>query len=328
MRPEAPRVSVIVPVFNAASFLQDCVRRLIEQTVAAIEIILVDDGSTDGSHAIAATLAASDHRVAVLQQEHVGPGAARNRGLAAARAPYVTFVDSDDDMVADGCEALLRQADESGADVVVGKTDKWHRAALPSRLAPHPVAAIRALYTGRISTSACAKLYRRSFLRAHDIRFPTGMYIEDRHFLLQCLAAGASLASLERVVYRIHARPESTMHRITPKHATDATAACELDTALLSRAGLLRACGYHLARATLMVDLFVARRSARNDAPLRDVLLYEISRQERLFQRLPVPRWRRLLLTGVIRQLRRDLAGTTDFLPTRVWLRLLARVAP
>src|SRR6266571_6497316 len=234
-----------------------------------IEILLVDDGSTDPSRAIATRIAAADRRIAVLEQNHIGPGAARNRGLEAARAPYVTFVDSDDDVTMDGCEAMLRRADESGADMVVAKTHTWSRPALPSRLNPHPAEAIRGLYTGRISMGAYAKLYRRSFLQAHGIRFPPAIYIEDRHFLLQCLIAVARLAPLEQVVYRRHLRPESTMHRISSKHVMDATAAYELDATLLDRAGLLSACGCQAAWATLAVDLYLARATTEHNAVLR-----------------------------------------------------------
>ena len=327
MASESPGVSVIVPFYNAAGFLHQCADSLIQQTLGDIEILLVDDGSTDESRAIAARIAAADRRIAVLEQNHIGPGAARNRGLEAARAPYVTFVDSDDDVPTDSCEALLRRADESGADMVVAKTNAWSRPALPSRLDPHPARAIRGLYTGRISMGVYAKLYRRSFLHAHGIRFPPAMHIEDRHFLLQCLIAGARLAPLEQVVYRRHLRPESRMRRVSSKHVMDATAAYELDAALLDRAGLLSACGCHAAWATLTVDLYLARAITENNAFLRDMLAGEVRRQESLFRLLPGPRMRRSLLAGAAGQLRRDLAGGTDLLWTRVWLRLMGLLA-
>ncbi len=327
MASESPRVSVIVPFYNAARFLQQCADSLAQQTMGDIEILLVDDGSTDPSRAIATRIAAADRRIAVLEQNHIGPGAARNRGLEAARAPYVTFVDSDDDVTMDGCEAMLRRADESGADIVVAKTNTWSCPALPSRLDPHPVRAIRGLYTGRISMGAYAKLYRRPFLEAHGIRFPPTMYIEDRHFLLQCLIAGAQLAPLEQVVYRRHLRPESTMRRIGSKHLMDATAAFELDATALDRAGLLSACGCQAAWATLAVDLYLARAITGNNPVLRDMLASEVQRQESLFRLLPGPSTRRSLLAGAAAQLRRDLAGGTDLLLTRMWLRLMRLLA-
>ncbi len=323
----SPQVSVIVPFYNAARFLQQCAHSLVKQTLGDIEILLIDDGSTDGSRAIAVGIAAADRRIAVLEQNHIGPGAARNRGLEAARAPYVTFVASDDDVTLDGCEAMLRRADESGADMVVAKTHTWSRPALPSRLNPYPARAIRGLYTGRISMGAYAKLYRRSFLQAHGIRFPPTIYIEDRHFLLQCLIGGAGLAPLEQVVYRRHLRPESTMRRISTKHVMDATAAYELDARLLERAGLLSDCGCQVAWATLAVDLYLARATTENNAVVRDALAGEVQRQEGLFRLLPGPRIRRSLLAGAAGQLRRDLAGGTDLLLTRVWLRLMGLLA-
>jgi hypothetical protein len=327
MASESPQISVIVPFYNAARFLQQCADSLVQQTMGDIEILLVDDGSTDQSRAIAASVAATDRRIAVIEQNHIGPGAARNRGLDIARAPYVVFVDSDDTVPVDGCEAMLRRGDESGADMVVARTHTWSRPALPSRLNRHPPRAIQGLYTGRISTGAYAKLFRRSFLLTHGIRFPPTMYIEDRHFLLQCLIAGATLMPLEQVVYRRQARPDSTMRSVGSKHVMDATAAYELDATLLDLAGLLSACGCHAAWATLAVDLYLAHAIPANNAVLRDMLVEEVERQERLFRLLPVPRTRRSLLAGVAGQLRRDVAGGTDLLWTRVWLRLTKLVA-
>jgi CDP-glycerol glycerophosphotransferase len=318
---------VIVPFFNAAGFLQECADSLVRQTLGDIEILLVDDGSTDESRALAGAIATADPRIVVLEQHHIGPGAARNRGLAAARAPYVAFVDSDDELNPDGCEQMLRRADESGADIVVARTHTASRPALPQRLASDRTRAIRGLYTRRVSMGAYAKLYRRSFLQAHDIRFPPAMYIEDRHFLLQCLIAGASLAPLEQIVYRRHLRFESTMHRISTKHVLDATAAYELDAALLDRTGLLAACGHHAAWATLVVDLYLARAIPESSADLKDTLAGAMQRQETLFRLLPGSRVRRSLLARAAARLRRDLVSGTGFVRTRAWLGLMKAVA-
>lgn len=322
-----PRVSIVVPFLDAAGWLRECVESLARQTVTDVEILLVDDGSTDNSRAVAHRMAAADGRIVVLEQDHIGPGAARNRGLDAARAPYVTFVDSDDVVTAEGCEAMLRRAAESGADIVVANTQTRSRPSLPPRLDPYPVRAIRRLYDGGISMGAYAKLYRRSFLDAHGIRFPPTVYIEDRHFLLRCLVERARLAPLSQVVYRRHARPESIMRRISQKHVLDATTVFELDTQVLDRAGFLPACGYHAALATLAVDLYLARAMSLDHAPLRDVLARELLRQAGLFRMLPESRLRRSLLTAATGLLRRDLAAGTQFLLTRSWLRSIGLLA-
>jgi hypothetical protein len=175
---------------------------------------------------------------------------------------------------------------------------------------------------------AYAKLYRRSFLCAHGIRFPPTMYIEDRHFLLQCLVAGARLAPLEAQVYHRHLRPDSTMRRVTLKHAMDATGIYQLDVALLERAGLLAACGLQAAWATLMVDLYLARAIPADDTTVHDTLRGELTRQEELFRRLPIPAPGRAVLGHAAGRLRRELAqGSRGFLATRIWLRLVRLLA-
>lgn len=93
---EAPLVSVVVPVYNAEPYLRECLDSLFGQTLKEIEIIAVDDGSTDGSGKILDEFAARDRRLKVIHQENAGVSAARNRGIKAARGRYLTFVDADD----------------------------------------------------------------------------------------------------------------------------------------------------------------------------------------------------------------------------------------
>ena len=91
-----PVISIIVPVYNVAPFLSRCLDSLVGQTYENLEIICVDDGSTDGSAAILDACAAKDSRIKVIHQENAGVSVARNRGLDAATGEFVTFVDADD----------------------------------------------------------------------------------------------------------------------------------------------------------------------------------------------------------------------------------------
>ena len=90
------KVSVIVPVYNAEKYLQQCIDSILAQTLEQIEIILINDGSTDGSKAIITAALSTDNRIVFIDGENAGPGAARNKGLKAARGKYIGFVDADD----------------------------------------------------------------------------------------------------------------------------------------------------------------------------------------------------------------------------------------
>lgn len=113
-----PKVSVIIPVYNEEKYLSVCVDSVLSQTLRDIEIVLVDDGSTDGSPVLCDLLAASDSRITVLHKKNEGAGCARNSGLEIAKGEYVTFVDSDDYIANNTLEVAYHIAVSNGADEV------------------------------------------------------------------------------------------------------------------------------------------------------------------------------------------------------------------
>ena len=118
-----PLVSVIVPVFNSEKHLTRCLDSLREQSLEDIEIVLVDDGSTDASPALCDSYAEQDARFTVTHQANAGVSAARNKGLSLARGEYVMFVDSDDFVENDFCRYPYEQAEQNVADIVVFRFD-------------------------------------------------------------------------------------------------------------------------------------------------------------------------------------------------------------
>ena len=105
-------VSVIIPVFNAAPYLRGCLDSVLAQTLNDIEVICIDDGSTDGTGAILAGRAAQDARIVVLTQANAGQGAARNRGIELARGEFVYFMDADDELAGPDALSQLVEAME------------------------------------------------------------------------------------------------------------------------------------------------------------------------------------------------------------------------
>lgn len=110
-------ISVIIPIYNSASYLNKCLDSILNQTYTNLEIILVDDGSTDNSGVICDAYAARDSRIVVLHQDNMGTSAAKNKGLAIFKGVYLTFVDADDYILQDCIEVLYRAIDQYEADV-------------------------------------------------------------------------------------------------------------------------------------------------------------------------------------------------------------------
>ncbi len=119
---EIPKVSVIVPVYKAMAYLEECVSSLQNQTLSSIEILLVDDGSPDESGALCERLAEQDERIRVFHQENGGPGAARNKGIQEARGEFLSFLDSDDTFDPEMLENLYLAAKETHAQLVISGT--------------------------------------------------------------------------------------------------------------------------------------------------------------------------------------------------------------
>ncbi|VMD49774.1 glycosyl transferase family protein [Streptococcus pneumoniae] len=114
------KITVIVPVYNVENYLRKCLDSIITQTYKNIEIVVVNDGSTDASGEICKEFAEIDHRITYIEQENAGLSAARNTGLENMSGDYVTFVDSDDWIELDYVETLYKKITEYQADIAVG----------------------------------------------------------------------------------------------------------------------------------------------------------------------------------------------------------------
>ncbi len=189
------KVSIIIPVYQTEAYVEECVRSYLAQTHEDFEILLVDDGSADGSGRICDALAAEDGRVRAIHQENGGVSRARNRGLEEASGEYVVFGDSDDWVDPDLLEWLLARQAESGADVVchayareLPEGTEYPSKALPKTLMTPDeyIAGSLGEATGMI-LSACLGLYPAAAAKA--VRFREGFaYGEDSLFLCTLLA--------------------------------------------------------------------------------------------------------------------------------------------
>lgn len=222
-----PYVSIIVPIYKVEPYLTQCIESIRNQTVKEIEIILIDDGSPDGSPEMCDRFAGEDGRIRVIHQENAGVSAARNRGMEMAVGEWLMFVDPDDWLELNAVELLYRLAMESGSDIVCAAyyqnyASKQKRFGLNSGEAGKYVVEqdLETLLDGftrhrKLKTnmaSPCWRIYRKSMIDAHkDCRFPAGMKLgEDLIFNLYAVQNSVSIYIADVPVYHYRERPGST----------------------------------------------------------------------------------------------------------------------
>ena len=209
-----PLISIIIPVYNTEKYLRECVGSILSQDFCDYELILVNDGSTDGSGVICDDYAARDSRVIVLHQQNAGASVARNAGLKLSRGGFILFVDSDDTIVAG---SLRKIAENAKTDVIFLRADKGRRRwsyAYDNRRLFGKSRAEALRYLARVSrfpVSPAVKLLRRKFLLQNDIKFTEGIICEDVDHMIQVLLAAQSFSSCDFPYYIARRREGSVM---------------------------------------------------------------------------------------------------------------------
>ena len=193
-------ISVIVPIYNAEKYLSKCIESLIHQSYRALQIILVNDGSTDNSLTIAQDYAAQDARIAIYSQTNRGQAAARNNGVQYASGEWIAFVDADDYLDTD-CYAQLMQHIAHNDCVQMG----YRRMSTDGKVIEEKCP--RYFYQ---FTSPCMRLYRRNLFTEHQLTFPEGMIYEDVIFSLDFWATNPTFISLPYTGYNYTFNPLST----------------------------------------------------------------------------------------------------------------------
>ncbi|MFI7596866.1 CDP-glycerol glycerophosphotransferase family protein [Actinoplanes sp. NPDC049681] len=181
-----PLISVIVPAHNVERYLDECLASLARQTYPAVEVVVVDDGSHDGTGAIADEWARKDRRFRVVHQSEGGPGRARNAGIAIARGSFLAFADGDDVVPPYAYEMLLTTLEETGSDLACGAVRALtSKGAATSRL--HSSIFTRTVLRTHVSErltllkdrTVWNKIYRRRFWDENGLAFPEGVVFED-----------------------------------------------------------------------------------------------------------------------------------------------------
>lgn len=198
------KVSIIVPVYNVALYLRRCVESLINQTLREIEIILIDDGSTDGSGDICDYYAGLDSRIRVKHKANEGLSFARNYGIDMATAPYIMFVDSDDWVEPEFCELPYRKAVDNSADLILFAFNTINQEGSISETRPNidsgllcETDALR--FTVQFAPAIWLGLYSRTLF--NEVRFPVGKYHEDTGTTYKLIHAARRIWLLDDALY-------------------------------------------------------------------------------------------------------------------------------
>ena len=221
-------ISIIIPVYNVADYLSRCIKSVLSQSYTNIEVILIDDGSTDGSCGICDDYAGKDDRIKVIHQQNDGVSSARNAGIDIATGEYIGFVDSDDWIEPDMYEKLFNAVNGSGKRIAVcgyveeREGNKYSLNWLCPELAGvvsrdtvlHDIA-----YVSYFGQSMCNKLFSRSLFESdYPTRVDTGLHVgEDALFVIGAFLKTDGLVYVPESLYHYWQRSDSAMHLFNDK---------------------------------------------------------------------------------------------------------------
>ena len=215
-------VSIIVPVYNVKNYLEQCVKSILSQTYKNLEVLLIDDGSTDGSGLICDRFAVSDKRIKVFHCVNGGVSAARNTGIQKCTGQWISFVDSDDFVYPDMIETLLDAAVENKAQIAIGETTQTDKNAEDfshmeeafesRRVRPiDGITILENLLNNKMRKSIWGMLFDTKLVR--KTRFSTGRIYEDLPYLPLVLRSRPGIVWVDKTVYVYRMNPDSITHQ-------------------------------------------------------------------------------------------------------------------
>lgn len=243
-------LSIIVPVYNVERYLAQCIESLLQQEYVNIQLIIVDDGSPDGSYEIARGYAKRDPRIKLIRQLNAGPSAARNNGIRHARGEFLTFFDSDDFVERRIYSDAIASLQESGSDLAVLAYQRekngsilpaapWIRAV---HAANHTAVTLHDFPDIMVNTIATSKVYRRAFWDAQQFEFPEGLLFEDQALTMAAFTSARSIDVRSYVGINWRIRGGSTTNNATqPRNLRDHHTAVQRSLEILEERGFAAA---------------------------------------------------------------------------------------
>lgn len=218
------KVSVIVPVFNLENYIGRCIESIINQTLSNIEIIIINDGSSDKSNEIICSYSRKDKRIIHLSQENQGVSVARNKGVRRASGDYITFVDGDDYLELTMLEEMLKLAYTSKYDIVFCNFTKYKsKSVYPAGKNTSYHNYIKNMLQDKYPPSACGGLFRSDYIKKNNLVFNKGLsYGEDILFCIELLFIHKkSVGIVKSDLYVVEERKDSATRKICPERYKD-----------------------------------------------------------------------------------------------------------
>lgn len=215
-------ISVVVPIYNVEKYLRKCINSIINQTYSNLEIILVNDGSTDGSGEICNEYACKDGRILVINKRNGGLSDARNCGIEIAKGKYIVFIDSDDYIETDMIENLYRACIDNGAQIaccgkIIERGKKINEVNCKENFCVSAEDAIKRMLLLRdIDVSAWDKMYKMELFK--DIRYPINKYYEDMGTTYKLLDKADKIVHINKPEYHYVIRLNSITTTFSIKH--------------------------------------------------------------------------------------------------------------
>ncbi len=223
---ELELISVVVPVYNVEQYIERCLKSIVSQSYTKLEIILVDDGSTDNSGKIADDFSKLDKRIIVFHKKNGGLSDARNYGIERSSGKYITFVDSDDFISPDCIEYLYDLVLGYNAQISIcgmymtRKEDENYKVTSEYTEVYNKQKALEEMfYRKKFSHSASAKLYIKELF--YDVRFPIGRFCEDLFTTYKAIDKASTIVFGNKIGYYYYRRPDSLMTKNLSKVNTD-----------------------------------------------------------------------------------------------------------
>lgn len=217
-------VSIIIPAYNVQEYFRECLESVLAQSFHDIEVVIVNDGSTDNTRRIAEEFMMSDSRVTLINQENGGMSVARNVGLEQSCGDLIMFVDSDDCLLPGAISNLVEALESTGSDIAIGGFSYARHVTAASNNPVYTISPRDAVETilyqtkhSAFNNSVSGKIYHRCIIGQE--RFTPGLYFEDIDFFYRVFMRAGVIGVTESVVYFYRATPGSIMHVFSPKRA-------------------------------------------------------------------------------------------------------------